>query len=500
MHKNEGSKGAVDTAKADSTNESTNESRTGFVWSVLITAAFFAIILVTLVLRVVLPTPEFSYAENRKLAEPPKANLNSILFGGYTQEFDDYFADTFPLRDTFMRGDNYVSYMYKIPLVGVDTFVVMDDNEMQMELDDEEVYYEENYEENTVEEPIPVTAQALDSIGSEEQYDSATTQTPRPTPEPIPELPEEEMQAKGKYLMTDTAIYQQIYLNPDAYTDWAAGISRLQDELPNNRIMVMAPPSSFTFYAQEQYHTQETDQIFGVKDFYSKFDNGVICIDMIPELMLHRDEYIYFRTDHHWTGLGAYYAYVAFCDTLSIAPQDINVMLKRHYEKDFLGSYYKTLKKTAKAKIIKNSPDRVDYYIPPYECEVLMYKYAMKNKGTQVPMFDMDIPSATTNYYRVFLGGDYPCLKLTSSNKNGKSILVVKDSYGNAFIPYLTANYETVYVIDFRDFNTKDRPRLKIKDFIEEHDIEDVLCVMYFGYANSGNRVDWFLRILPRES
>lgn len=492
MCTDEGNTGVVETAKT----ENTSENKAGFIWGVLITSAFFAFILVSLVLRIVLPTSEFSYAENRKLAEMPEASLDSILFGEYTQQFDDYFADTFPLRDTFMRADSYVSYMYKIPLVGVDTFIVMEDNEMQMELDDENVYFEDDYEEDTVEETIPATAQLPDNINIGEQMKSDGI----PTPEPIPELPEQEMLAKGKYLMTDTAIYQQIYLNSDAYTNWAEGIKRLQEELPERRVMVMSPPGSFAFYAQDQYCSSETDQISGVQGFYSKFDNGVLCIDMIPQLMLHRDEYIYFRTDHHWTGLGAYYAYVAFCDAISLTPQDITLMEKREYEKDFLGSYYKTLKKTAKAKIIMNSPDRVEYFVPPYECEVLMYKYAMKRKGTQVPMFDMDIPSASTNYYRVFLGGDYPCLKLTSNIKNGKSILVLKDSYGNAFIPYLTANYETVYVIDFRDFNTKDRPKLKIKDFIEEHDIEDVLCVMYFGYANNSSRVKWFLRILPKES
>ena len=455
---------------------------------------FYAVIFVMLVLRIVIPTPLVSVTENRKLKEFPELSLESVFFGKFTQEFDDYFADTFPFRDPLIQADDYVSYIHKIPIAGVDTFVVMDENEMPEddvfgESDTNSVSFSDDEDSGDLNEQMSSNTSDFDfdaAAQPDEDYESQ-----------IPELPEEDMEAKGRYLMTDTAIYQEVTLAPKTYTAWAEGLNRLQEALPDQRILVMSPPTSYSFYAQEKYYSPETDQKQGTADFFSLLDDRLIAVDVIPILERHRDEYIYFRTDHHWAARGGYWSYVEFCKSLSIQPINIEDMQYNIYDKDFLGAYYKTLKETAKAKIVKRTPDFIEYFVPPYDVTVMMYGNTSMSKGREVPLYDLDVSKITSNYYRVYLGGDYPCLKLTSAVGNGKSILVLKDSYGNAFIPFLTASYETVYVADFRDYNSGSKPKLKLEELIARIQVDDVLCLMGFKNANRSVRVNGYLRALP---
>jgi hypothetical protein len=281
------------------------------------------------------------------------------------------------------------------------------------------------------------------------------------------------------------------------YTKWANGVNALADALPaGTRLAVMTPPNSYALYAPEQYYDPDCDQEQGINDVYALLADSIYKINPYPYLQEHMDEYIYFRTDHHWTARGAYCGYTAFCDTLQLLPQPLDGMEKRVYEKDFLGSYYKELKNNAKAKLIRNLPDYIEYFVPPAQCQLTMYTNTNMKSGEDIPMFDMDLPSGTTNYYRIFLGGDYPSIKIETDTMNGKSIMILKDSYANSFAPFLTANYQTIYIVDFRDFNSSDKPSFNVTKFVKDNNVNDVLLLLNFDFVNSSSYVKWYLKSL----
>ncbi len=449
-------------------------------WYKIFVLSYFILMLGFLALRLILPTPTMSLAENRELKKMPQISLQNIFFGKFTTEFEDYFADTFPLRDPLMNVGEYVSYLYKIPVRGVDSIVVADNNIVQDESP-------EGWEESeSAQEP------AADSTAAETEPNPLTGETPAPAPKPQEALKEQ----KGTYLLTDTAIFKEVVLDPELYGSWADGINRLAAALPGKRIMAMTPPNSFPFYADAKYFKPENDERAGIADMYGQLDEGIIAIDPTLQLESRKSEYIYFRTDLHWTARGAYCGYLSFCGKAGITPLTLDEFRPEAIYPDFLGGYYQQVKKYAKAKIIKESPDYIEYFVPPAECAVMIYNDASLKNGREGPMFDTCVEGKATYYY-LFLGEDYPCMKITTDTNNGRTLMMLKDSYADALTPYMVAHYQTIYIIDFRDYNTKGKPKFKAAEFAEKNDVDDVLCMINFDFVNNPKYVNWYLKALP---
>lgn len=256
-------------------------------------------------------------------------------------------------------------------------------------------------------------------------------------------------------------------------------------------------PSSYSFYAPTKYYKPELDQKIAIDAIYNLLDPRIITIDTYSQLLQHTGEYIYFRTDHHWTARGAYWAYVAFAEKLGFTPASLEIMTAGKVNEKYLGSYYKQFKDNAKARLIKKKPDIVEYFISPVKYTATAYESAAMKGGKNVPVIMLDKIPNNVNYYRTFLGGDYPCMCIRTETKNGKSILFVKDSYANALIPYMMAHYETIYVVDFRDHNASGKPKFKITDFVKQHDVDDVALLLSFDMVNSSLFVNWFVKSCP---
>ena len=179
-----------------------------------------------------------------------------------------------------------------------------------------------------------------------------------------------------------------------------------------------------------------------LKNIYNTLDSNIKKIWAIDELRKHRSEYIYFNTDHHWTSLGAYYAYRAFCQTAGLTPVSLDTIAYKT-KASFLGSLYRL----TRDKGLQGNPDSVRYYL--FKDSVDFYvgnnkigywnKSKMYGEGASGP-----------NSYSVFLQGDLPTVKMETQHKNGRKIAIVKESYGNAFAPFLINNYEKVIVVDQR--------------------------------------------------
>lgn len=169
--------------------------------------------------------------------------------------------------------------------------------------------------------------------------------------------------------------------------------------------------------------------------------SGADVIDMRDDYRANKDQYLYFKTDHHWTPDGAYRAYQQFCTLKNLTPFDCNVYTKITVP-DFYGTHYSATRRwNAQA-------DSFSYYDLPNQMTV----YKVNGEADYEPVKTEGLMNLakldTRDKYGAFLDGNNG-YSVIEGNGTG-SILVVKDSYANSFIPYLTANYAKIGVVDFR--------------------------------------------------
>lgn len=211
-----------------------------------------------------------------------------------------------------------------------------------------------------------------------------------------------------------------------------------------------------------------SDQAQAEKDILAGMGQNVKTIPLHDVMMSHRTEYIYFRTDHHWTALGAYYAYVQFCAAKGITPHNLSDYEVSQFP-GFLGSFYND---GGKPDAMKNDPDTVNAYHPVSATASMKYGDNENSTltGGQV-IFDESTASASLKY-GTFIMGDNPFTVIENPEvSNGESCIVVKESFGNAFVPFLVDHYQTVYVVDYRYYSGS------ITQLARDKGVKDVLFV-----------------------
>ena len=211
-----------------------------------------------------------------------------------------------------------------------------------------------------------------------------------------------------------------------------------------------------------------SDQAQAEKDILAGMGQNVKTIPLHDVMMSHRTEYIYFRTDHHWTALGAYYAYVQFCTAKGITPHSLSDYEVSQFP-GFLGSFYND---GGKPDAMKNDPDTVNAYHPVSATASMKYGDNENSTltGGQV-IFDESTASASLKY-GTFIMGDNPFTVIENPEvSNSESCIVVKESFGNAFVPFLVDHYQTVYVVDYRYYSGS------VTQLARDKGVKDVLFV-----------------------
>ena len=169
-------------------------------------------------------------------------------------------------------------------------------------------------------------------------------------------------------------------------------------------------------------------------------------VDVRQTLAEHKDEYIYYRTDHHWTSTGAYYAYQQLCTALGLTPFDPSAHTARTAE-GFYGTHY------SKARTPDAEPDTITYYDLPNALTIYTVTApGQPAEGETTGLYDTDKLSVYDKY-AMFLHGNNGLSRIKGDGTGRSRILVIKDSYANCFVPYLTANYADIDVVDFRNYN-----------------------------------------------
>lgn len=259
-------------------------------------------------------------------------------------------------------------------------------------------------------------------------------------------------QDKVKAYDTGTVVIGNAAYELYSYVDktakrYASIINRLAKKLGDNaQIYTMVAPTSagITLPDNKRNKVNSSSQEKALQKIEKKLSAKGNFVPLYDKLMQHRKEYIYFRTDHHWTSLGAYYAYEAFCERKGITPNSLDAYEKKKV-RGFRGTFYgETYENTALKE------DKLVSYVP------LSKKITMKYTTTKGVTATAPIIADATNYsanlkYCAYIAGDNPYTVIKNKDiKEKSSCVVVKESYGNAFVPYLADHYQTIYVIDYR--------------------------------------------------
>lgn len=224
-------------------------------------------------------------------------------------------------------------------------------------------------------------------------------------------------------------------LNTD-YTQRLKNLSAIAQFMENNpdvSINVLMAPTAPSVMTDKVKPGSPVNNAEGVITQLTEIIGSENVIDVRDTLKAHSDEYIYYRTDHHWTTLGAYYAYADYMTAIGRVPQSLD-SLEFVYVEDFLGTHY------SKSKNFNVEADTMSYIANDSQLDVL---------GLVGSIYDYE-KLEVRDKYAMFLRGNNSFSSI-KGNGEGK-ILVIKDSYANCFIPFLTNDFEQIDIVDLRFF------------------------------------------------
>lgn len=224
-----------------------------------------------------------------------------------------------------------------------------------------------------------------------------------------------------------------------------------------------------------------------MEQIYAMMDSSVIPVNCYENLMTHRDEYLYFRSDWHWTGLGAYYAYETFCDVKGIAPYTLEQRPLSTFE-GYLGGLYWWC---GEEEILRQTPDTV-YAWHPYSPNASMYFTDLNGNDIAWPIINDVSNRPSSEKYLTFAAADQPFAEFTNPDvTDGSVAIVVKESFGNVLMSYLVDHYSTVYEIDYRYWEGD------LVDFARRVGADDIIFANNIGMIRSDNLIGYLDNIIP---
>lgn len=419
---------------------------------VLLPGLFFICLTLGMLFSLIIPLrPTYSEVEKRELASFPSFSFSSFANGEFFKGIDTWFADTFPFREKLISVNSKLSELRGVgdKIYGLNDAVVQ----------------------------VSPTETTSGEIGQTEE-----TQTTQPQTEPtVPDQINEVTQSLGSVLVIGDSGYEYCAFHQDVADKYAGIINNTAKQLKGiSTVYCMVVPTSMdiTISDNVRKNINTCDQSEVAKYIYGSLNSGAKPVDIYTQLRMHRDEYIYFRTDHHWTALGAYYAYEKFCETAGFKAMSLEQYEKVSYG-DFLGSFYGDTNNSA----MKKNPDELIAFLPPY-------KTTLTFTDTKGKSYNWELVHDVSNYpisekYNSFAGSDNPFTVIENlSKEKGKSCLVIKESFGNAVIPFLAGKYKKVYVIDYRYYKNG------IITFAKENKVDDVLFINNASAVRSDSLIE----------
>lgn len=506
----------VETPKAKSTEETIPEkSGKDFPYAKVFSLAMMGLLCCLFVLGVLLPLrPSYSDAEKRELKQFPAFSLQGLFAGSYFRDITSWYQDSYPGKEEWMLLASKTKAFYglqgeqiygaaeqvkeEIPTgegAMAETFALKKDGEGVQEDGTEKKgsdgedrgkaeardkkegkkQPEEGKETEERQEEAEVKQSAEAKQGSDakqgstkEKEENSNFETDAEGNLQIKKADKAENvageQIGSLYLNGDSA-YELYYFSEKAVRAHASLLNTVQAMFPKVKLSAMIVPNSFGVIldpkVQEKLASSGMDQAIAYS--YSLMDKRVNTVNVFDALSAHKKEYIYFRTDHHWTQLGAYYGYQEYCKSMGYSTKPLSDYQKLDFP-EFYGTFYFFMNRP---ESLKGHPDQVTAYQGSMNSMQYTDSKGNLQEGKLINDASQMLPG---NKYNCFMLGDHGYVEIHNEGApRKKSILVLKDSYGNAFVPLLAQDYRDVYVVDYRHYQGN------ASSLIREKGIEEIL-------------------------
>lgn len=303
---------------------------------------------------------------------------------------------------------------------------------------------------------------------SENSFESDITSTESEEP-PVYDIGDAEVLPTG-YLIYNGAAYSAARYSSVNCQKFADVYARYAELFPDTQISVVNHPLSIISVKNPLVTAMMQDQGEVLDAMESHIYGDVNFVNLKDIFTAHKGEYLYFKSDFHWTQLGAYYAYVEFANSLGLIPTPLNWFEKVTVTDSFVGRTYEY----AQDERILSFVDTVFAYMPRREHTMRIYDSGFN----LIREYDNCI-RLNTKSYSCFTKGDQAYIEINvPKNDQDRTVLVIKESSANAFVPFLTEHYGNIIVID---------PRMlvfDIKELVAERGVDDII---FFATASTSN-------------
>ena len=424
------------------------------------------------------PRSTYSELERRELSQRPTFSFQSLTSGEFTQGVSSWYSDTESYRDEFMTLSMQLRQARALHIGADEEQInyIAGEEDPEVEDQSEQSEYSDNSSPKVGEvADRPVRYETDSPERSEETSDLALEERTKITNQGILIV--------GK---APNARAMMAYMGQGGGESYAKVVNAYKEKFGDDvQIYCMIVPTSVEFYCPERAKKATKPESETIDNLHANLLPSVRQVHLLPVLTAHKDEPIYLRTDHHWSPRGAFYAAQELCRVAGVhVPQweEFDEQVTHR----FVGSMYGFSGDIS----LKQSPEDFVYYVPrdvDYTTTYTVYDVdsAFRVVGEHRPYkgeFFHHFRDGSSKAYCTFMGGDTKITKVETSTKNGRKLLILKDSFGNALPGYLFGSFEEIHVIDGRYF-TKN-----MVDYVSQNGITDLVFANNVFKAYGGGR------------
>jgi len=280
---------------------------------------------------------------------------------------------------------------------------------------------------------------------------------------------------KGVYLCDDDVLISRFDKPDEALFE--RNVSYINSLANNsgdaNVYFELIPGASSIWSDKLPANAPNVDQQKYIDDAYSKV--SAITVDAFKALSAHKNEKIYYSTDHHWTSLGAYYSYAELMSTMGLEANPIDSYDRQIVSDSFYGTVYSSSGYSWVA------PEEIEIFVPETDAVITNYGSGTAKEGVLYDYSKLDVKDK----YSFFLGGISSLITVETGKADAPSLLIIRDSYNDSRLPFLLDHFSDIHIIDLRYY------KLSIADYIAKNDIDNVL--VSYSVDNFSSDINVFL-------
>ncbi|MBD5384751.1 MAG: hypothetical protein HDR72_07105 [Ruminococcaceae bacterium] len=333
------------------------------------------------------------------------------------------------------------------------------------------------------------TDSASESAADGESSQTAPESTVREKPNITPNVQGGEIYESGVLVLNNGRALKLYGGGYEEGRNYAENLNQLKNRVGDNvNVFSLVVPTAVSFYLPDKYAEYSGSEWDNIEYINENLD-GIIPVDAYTALSRHVDEEIYFRTDIHWQQLGAYYAAEEFAKEALVPFAPLSDFETETIE-NYVGSMYGM---SGENPLVGDNPDVLTYYKPGNKYSVEHFNENLVDGGWYSDedfdgLFLKSLDGVKYGYW-LFLGGDFDAYHIKTDVGNGRKLMLLKDSFGNAFLPCLTGSFEEIWAVDMRGCTKS------ISQFVKDNGLTDVLfCINSF--TATGYEQEYLMNII----